>query len=349
SSALIIMLAGMVINIAAFPFSGWMINYYSKASPSGFLYLISFTTKISLVLLIKFFAGYDALKYVAAVMICYSCLKMIFENNVLRYLSYLSINAMGFILFGISNGSQQVIYAISFYLSVHILYKLILSICLIDISNKQLEISSINKPITLTLFISITLMLCVPGTLTFSAKTIIAQEYSGSMIYFLINISTFIAAFSVPWKYLLKNNNQPLVHTNNWARQAMFIVGIILFILVSLLTSKLLIISDQNTFINHSIKQIIILISAIFLSYKFAPTRFKTKSINLIELIGKCFFYCLNYFNIQKKEELVESWSFNSLETQLRKKNHIFHNQQTAIFIFVLVFLILLFSSLFFK
>ena len=120
-------------------------------------------------------------------------------------------------------------------------------------------------------------------------------------------------------------------------------------VLFSSTKTQLLIINNQNTFISDSVKQIVILSLAIFLSYKFAPRRFKTKSINLIEVIGKCFFYCLNYLNIQKKEELVESWSFNSLETQLRKKIHIFHNQQTAIFIFVLVFLILLFNILFLK
>ena len=39
---LYVMFTAMVINIAAFPFSGWMVNYYKAASASGFLYL-SFT------------------------------------------------------------------------------------------------------------------------------------------------------------------------------------------------------------------------------------------------------------------------------------------------------------------
>ena len=56
---LYIMLIGMLINIAAFPFSGWMVKYYPKASPSGFLYLISFTTKVSVILLAKIFLGLE--------------------------------------------------------------------------------------------------------------------------------------------------------------------------------------------------------------------------------------------------------------------------------------------------
>ena len=50
-----LMLLGMLINIAAMPFSGWMANYYLEASSSGFIYLISFTTKVSVILLIKLF------------------------------------------------------------------------------------------------------------------------------------------------------------------------------------------------------------------------------------------------------------------------------------------------------
>lgn len=352
SLALMSILIGMLINIAVFPFSGWMVNYYSKASPTGFLYLISFTTKASIVLLIKLFAGYEALKYVAAVMIIYACLKMIFENNVLRYLSYLSINAMGFMLLGISNGSKPVIYALFIYLGIHILYKLILSICLIDISNKKLELTSVNKPntffINIGFFISIILLLNVPGTLTFSAKTIITQEYGDSIIYLLINISTFIVAYSIPWKYLFRNNNQLPNQANMWLKRSGLIVGIILFMVISIYASKMIIASEQDTLFYHTIKQIVILSFAILLSYIFTPKRFATKSINLIEVIGKCFFYCLNYFESQKKEDLVENWSFTSLEHQIKKRVHLFHNQQTAIFIFILVFIILLLNALFF-
>ena len=55
------MLIGLLTNMAAFPFCGWMVSYYHKASPSGFLYLISFTTKVSLFLILKLFAGLELL------------------------------------------------------------------------------------------------------------------------------------------------------------------------------------------------------------------------------------------------------------------------------------------------
>ena len=125
---LYIMFIGMIINIAAFPFSGWMVNYYKKASASGSLYLINFTTKLSIILLIKIFVGFEILKYVALVMILYAGFKVVIEDNIFALLCYLSIISMGIMILAIASGDKSALSAVFYYLFIHIIYKSLLSI-----------------------------------------------------------------------------------------------------------------------------------------------------------------------------------------------------------------------------
>ncbi len=351
SFALSVMLIGMIINIAAVPFSGWMIYYYSKSSPSGFIYLISFTTKVSIVLIIKFFSGFEDLKIVGSVMICYSCYKMIYENNINRYLSYLSINAMGFMLIGISVGYYNITYALYIYLGFHIIYKLLLTICLLNISNSSSKIDDLNRPnnifIIVGLIISIAFMLCIPGSGSYYAKKIIFSHFN-DQFYLLISLSTFITAYSLPWKQFLIKNNQQSIKQITVTSNVIIIILLLLFLLIN----KSLLIGNNPIIILATLKQIAIILLALLISSKFTPKRIKIKSMNLIEVAGKAFFYYFNYFdnkNVKSDIESIENWSIQSLEAQINKRFRVFHNQQTAIFIFILIFIILLFNALFLK
>ncbi|MDR0330074.1 MAG: hypothetical protein LBH99_05435, partial [Rickettsia sp.] len=54
---------GCLINVASIPFSGWLVNCYPFASSSGMIYLTSFTSKISIIILLKLFSGLEILKF----------------------------------------------------------------------------------------------------------------------------------------------------------------------------------------------------------------------------------------------------------------------------------------------
>jgi multicomponent Na+:H+ antiporter subunit D len=104
-----LVLTGCLINAAAFPFSSWMINCYPEATSRGFLYLTTFTTKVSIILIVKLFSGFEILKYFGVVMMMYGVTYACFENDLRRLFCYLSISQMGFILIAISTGNESAI------------------------------------------------------------------------------------------------------------------------------------------------------------------------------------------------------------------------------------------------
>ena len=212
SVILIMMLAGMLINIAAFPFSGWMVNYYQNASTSGFIYLISFTTKLSLLLIVKLFTGLLALKYIGVIMISYASWKAILENNILKLLCYLSIMAMGLMLMGISIGSFVAINYVICYLFLHILYKATLSLCaatIIDATGitdcSDLKKIS-NNTIVIGSIIGIAMMINLPGTSALQIKSAISLLFSGNVLYLAPILLSLVTVYSLPWKNCLKKH-----------------------------------------------------------------------------------------------------------------------------------------------
>ena len=59
----IFILAGCLINASAIFVNGWVVHCYPIASSSGIVYLISFTTKVTLIIILKLFSGLEILKF----------------------------------------------------------------------------------------------------------------------------------------------------------------------------------------------------------------------------------------------------------------------------------------------
>ena len=134
----VLILAGCLINVAIIPFSGWIVNCYPFASTSGMLYLISFTSKISIIILLKLFSGLELLKFFGLSMIIYGGIYACIEDNIKRVVCYLTVSQLGFMLIAIGTKSQQANLGIIVFLSVHILYKALFGLyvaILIDKSN----------------------------------------------------------------------------------------------------------------------------------------------------------------------------------------------------------------------
>lgn len=357
---LIMMLVGLLINIAAFPFSGWMVNYYQNASTSGFIYLISFTTKLSLLLILKLFSGVLALKYIGIMMILYASIKAILENNILKLLCYLSIMAMGLMLMGISIGSFVAINSVICHLFIHILYKASLSLCtasvidstgIIDCSDLK-KIS--NNTIVLSSIISIAMMISLPGTSALQIKSAISHLFSGDLFYLAPILLSLITVYSLPWKNCFKKHvANPRIMLNNYTQASLILMSFVL-ICVGLFGSKLLFLTNGTTFDYpvmfsfDSLKQLIIISLGFYLALKYKIKKFHTESINMIEWFGKIFLQ-LHFWWFSKSNEdppITESWSIDSLEHQISTKLIVIHNQKTAIFIVFIVFLAILIALL---
>jgi len=356
---LIMMLVGMLINIAAFPFSGWMVNYYPNASTSGFIYLISFTTKLSLLLILKLFAGLLALKYIGIVMIAYASIKAILENNILKLLCYLSIMAMGLMLIGISIGSFVAINSIICYLFIHILYKATLSLCATSVidSTGIIDCSDLKKIINITIIVSsivsIAMMLSLPGTSALQIKSAISHLFSGDVFYLAPILLSLVTVYSLPWKNYLNNKEYQVVTLNFYAQASLILMSFVL-ICVGLFGSKLLFLANGTTFDYpvifsfDSLKQLIIISLGFYLALKYKIKKLHTDSINLIEWFGKIFLQLHSWWFSKSNEDpqTTESWSIESLKHQISTKLAVIHNQKTAIFIVFIMFLTILITLL---
>lgn len=350
---LVIMLLGFIINIAAFPFSGWMVDYYTTASPSGFLYLMSFTTKVSIILLLKLFAGYDALKFVAILMIMYSSIKAFMENKLQALLCHLSIIQMGFMLLGISRGGQEVLLVTSVYLFIHIIYKSLLSLaCASLIDYNQIlfcsDLKKIKEPsILLACIIGIALMVNLPLSTPWYAKAVVSHSVTSNFIYFTILFSSLMTACSLP---LCEYFNAPTSTDDNLTGHSKISLYFMTFIalFVGLAGQNITIVKSiykVSIFSFDTLKQLVIISAAIGIIYFIKITKKHSTSLNLFEWLSEVFlslyYFCRISFKSKYKKE---HWSFKSLEQQTLNKFAVIHNQQTAIFMTFLVLLIMLVS-----
>lgn len=367
--AAVIMLIGLTVNIAAFPFSGWMVNCYTKASPAGFIYLICFTTKVSIIVLLKLFAGLEVLKYIAIVMIIYASFKAIFENNILGLLCLLSIIQMGFMVIAIADGRQMMLKAVYLYLCLHMLYKVSLAIIVSTITeNSKItccsNIHRIKNPVIwVGILISVMAMIGAPLSATFMIKSYISHSYLDNATYYLITLLSAITIISLPCKRYLASKKSIILELSGMSR---FIIGF-MSLLVLLCTfalpfaSKNLIHSENidlwnsallndvssfgyiSLFSYDSLKQIGILTIALVISLLVNLPKLNSKSLNVIDHLGDIMISCYKYLSdADNKDSEKEDWKLISLEEQIMRRLRFAHNQQTAILIVFSIFILML-------
>ncbi|MFK7967684.1 MAG: proton-conducting transporter membrane subunit [Rickettsiaceae bacterium] len=360
NTLLYIMFIGMIINIAAFPFSGWMVNYYKEASASGSLYLINFTTKLSIILLMKIFVGFEILKYVALIMILYAGFKVVIEDNIFALLCYLSIISMGIMILAIASGDKSALSAVFYYLFIHIIYKSLLSIISATLRDKlKITLCSElarfkNKVLLISSAIGISLMINIPFSLSFYSKIELAQPFSNSFLYIIILFASISTMVAIPWKECIKTSKLIKLQINFYNKLSLvlisitaILIGFIWFLIP--FSSNFLPIDKANSYFYEITKQFGIFgISAIII-LNLKLKRKEGTAFNILEKLGD-FFSCLyRYWEKDNKEQLVqEKWRLDALEEQIINKLSIFHNQQTAIFV-VISLLIIMISTLIFN
>lgn len=351
-----IMLSGIAINMAAFPFSGWMVNYYPLASSAGFPYLITFTTKVSVVILLKLFSGYEPLKYIAIVMIIYSSIKAIFENNILSILCLLSIMQMGFMMIGVSYGTEMMNNCVIIYLFLHILYKTLLSISAVTIVEygkvtNCTELKRIKNHFLLAgIIIGIIAMINVPFTATFLTKSYVTHNLNDNVMYYLITFLGSMTVIAIPWNRYSKAKETMELHLGFYGKASIVVasLAVIIYIIAGCFIPILPFVFETSKFSFMSfdtLKQFFVIFISIAVSIIVKKSRVYSKSLNLLETFGDVLFYFYAYLDKKEKEaENRERWSFVSLERQFLSKLESIHNQQTAIYIAFTIFIIMLIS-----
>ncbi len=120
----ILILAGILINLAIPPFSSWLIDGYSKCSPNASIFLSIFTTKSALFILLKLFYGSELLIYIGIFIAVYGLIFSLLETSMRRILSFSIIHQIGIIIIAISSFKTVDGFLIT-YIYVSVVYKMI--------------------------------------------------------------------------------------------------------------------------------------------------------------------------------------------------------------------------------
>lgn len=90
----------------AFPFvHNWLTDAYPEATPTGTIFLASFTTKVAVYAFARGFPGEEILVWIGVTMACFPIFYAVIENDLRRVLAYSMINQIGFMVVGIGIGT----------------------------------------------------------------------------------------------------------------------------------------------------------------------------------------------------------------------------------------------------
>ena len=121
-----LILAGILINAAAPPFSSWLPDAYPEASPTGAVFLSAYTTKTAVLALILLFPGEQVLIWVGLYMVFYGIIYALLENDARRILAYSIINQVGFMVTAVGIGTELALNGAALHAFAHIIYKALL-------------------------------------------------------------------------------------------------------------------------------------------------------------------------------------------------------------------------------
>ncbi|MGV3278570.1 proton-conducting transporter membrane subunit [Rickettsiales bacterium LUAb2] len=117
-----IILSALLINLAIFPISFWLIESISIASNQVAIFFVIFTSKVSLFVILKLFLGYQPLLYIGIFMSIYGFVMSLFTPNLKKIIAYSTLQSTGiiFIAMSVKNPTLQ---GINTFIFVNILYE----------------------------------------------------------------------------------------------------------------------------------------------------------------------------------------------------------------------------------
>lgn len=121
-----LILLGVAINAAIPPLHAWLTDAYPEATVNGSVFLSAFTTKVAVYVLIRVFAGAEALIWAGVVMALYGVIYAFLENNIRRLLAYHIVSQVGFMVAGVGMGTEMALDGSIAHAFSHILYKALL-------------------------------------------------------------------------------------------------------------------------------------------------------------------------------------------------------------------------------
>ncbi len=215
------MLLGVMVNLAAPPFSAWLPDSYPAASPFGMLVLSAFTTKSAVLVLIQIFAGSTPLIIIGIAMLIYGALMALMQNHLRRHLAYCIIAQVGVMVMAIGIGNEVALTGVVILAFCHIGYKglLISAAGSIIRQTGKYRLSDLGglwrqMPVTAgAILLGAISMAALPITGAYIGKHLIAESLSNidhPVLALLFIGGTGIAVYMLfPWFALFGKSNHP--------------------------------------------------------------------------------------------------------------------------------------------
>jgi multicomponent Na+:H+ antiporter subunit D len=118
-----VLLVGIAINGAVPPLHAWLPDAYPRATITGAVFLSALTTKSSVYLLVRMYAGYDVLIYVGVAMALYGVVYAVLANDIREILAYHIISQVGYMVAAAGIGTELALNGAVAHAFSHILYK----------------------------------------------------------------------------------------------------------------------------------------------------------------------------------------------------------------------------------
>lgn len=118
-----LIMIGFIINAAVPPLHAWLPDAYPEATVTGAVFMSAFTTKTAVYVLVRAFAGTEALMWLGAVMTVYGVGYAMLQNDFRRLLAYHIVSQVGYMVTGVGLGSELALNGSVSHAFTHILYK----------------------------------------------------------------------------------------------------------------------------------------------------------------------------------------------------------------------------------
>jgi multicomponent Na+:H+ antiporter subunit D len=167
---------------SAFPLvHNWLTDAYPEATPTGTVFLASFTTKVAIYALARGFAGVEVLIYVGATMACFPIFYAVVANDLRRVLAYSLINQLGFMVVGIGVGTELALNGAVAHACTDVVFKGLLMMSMGAVLHvtgemRASELGGLYKKMPKTM------LLCLVGAASISAFPLFSGFVSKSMI-----------------------------------------------------------------------------------------------------------------------------------------------------------------------
>ncbi|MEK7702532.1 MAG: Na(+)/H(+) antiporter subunit D [Nitrospirota bacterium] len=196
-----LILLGVLINAAAVPFHAWVSDAYPKATITGAVFMSAFTTKTSVYLLIRGFAGTDILIIIGVVMALYGAIYAILENDIRKVLAYGIISQVGYMVSAVGIGTDLALNGAAAHAFSHILYKGLLmmamgSVIMMTGKRKMSELGGLYKTMPITFLMYMVGALSIAGFPFFSgfvSKSMIISAATESHRVYVMMFLTIVS------------------------------------------------------------------------------------------------------------------------------------------------------------